>query len=252
MKKIQSLERGIHILFQFSKERPFMTTEEIAQAVNLPKSSVYRFLFTLKQCGLVERNALTGQYSLGLRLLELEEIVHSTIDLETISKPFLVKLGEFSGETVQLNILHGEHGICLYGIESPSAFRLAPEKGRVIPLYAGASGQSILAFADQGLQDKICEGSLQRFTPHTITDPKKLKARLAEIQRQGYVITRQEVYIGSLGIAAPIYGRNGQVMGSVSLSGPIQRISEKRKNEIKDELVQTAKEITDKMMMLER
>jgi DNA-binding IclR family transcriptional regulator len=252
MKEIQSLERGINILFQFSKEHPFMTTEEIAQAVNLPKSSVYRFLFTLRKCGLLERNSLTGQYSLGLRLLELEEVVHSTIDLETISKPFLVTLGEFSGETVQLNILHGEYGICLYGIESPSAFRLAPEKGRIIPLYAGASGQSILAFADQALQDKICENPLERFTPHTIIDPQKLKARLAEIRKQGYVITRQEVYIGSLGIAAPVFGRDGQVMGSVSLSGPIQRISEKRKSEIKDELVRTAKEITDRMMMLKR
>ena len=227
-----------------------MTTEEIAQAVNLPKSSVYRFLFTLKHYGLLERNSLTGQYSLGLRLLELEEIVHSAIDLETISKPFLVKLGEFSEETVQLNILRGDHGICLYGVESPSAFRLAPEKGRVIPLYAGASGQSILAFMDQEARDKICEDSLQRFTPHTITDPEKLKTRLEEIRKQGYVITRQEVYIGSLGIAAPVFGREGQVIGSVSLSGPIQRIDEEQKNAIKNELIHTAKEITDRMRML--
>ncbi len=163
--KIQSLERGIHILFQFSKEHPFMTTEEIAQAVNLPKSSVYRFLSTLRKHGLLERDLLTGQYSLGLRLLELEEVVHSTIDFEAISKPFLVKLGEFSGETVQLNLLHGEHGICLYGVESPSAFRLAPEKGRVIPLYAGASGQSILAFMDGEVRKKICEGPLKQLTP---------------------------------------------------------------------------------------
>jgi DNA-binding IclR family transcriptional regulator len=162
----------------------------------------------------------------------------------------LVKLGEFSGETVQLNILRGDHGICLYGVESPSAFRLAPEKGRVIPLYAGASGQSILAFMDQEARDKICEDSLQRFTPHTITDPEKLKTRLAEIRKQGYVITRQEVYIGSLGIAAPVFGREGQVIGSVSLSGPIQRIDEEQKNAIKNELIHTAKEITDRMRML--
>ena len=252
MKEIQSLERGINILFQFSKEHPFMTPEEIAQAVHLPKSSVYRFLYTLKKHGLLEQTPLTNQYSLGLRLLELEEVVHSCIDLETISKPFLVKLGEFSGETVQLNILRGDHGICLYGVESPSAFRLAPEKGRIIPLYAGASGQSILAFADQEFQDKICEGPLERFTPHTITDPEKLKVRLAEIRQQGYVITQQQVYIGSLGIAAPIFGKDGQVLGSVSLSGPIQRISEKQKNEIRDELVRTAKEITARMMVLER
>ncbi len=128
MKEVQSLERGINILFQFSRKRPAMRAEELATAVNLPKSSIYRFLRTFMKHGLLERDPLTGQYSLGLRLLELEEVVHSKIDIETISKPFLMAFGEFSGETVQLNVLHGEHGICLYGVESPSAFRLAPEK----------------------------------------------------------------------------------------------------------------------------
>jgi len=239
----------MNILFQFTKERPFLTTDEIAQAVHLPKSSAYRFLANLKKLGLVDRDPPTGRYSLGLKLLELEEAVHSSINLESIAKPLLVKLGEFSGETVQLNMLHGDHGICLYGVESPSAFRLAPEKGRIIPLHAGASGLSILAFMDQEGQEKICVGPLPRFTPYTITDPERLKARLGEFRKQGYVITQQEVYIGSLGIAAPVFGKDKRVIGSVSLSGPIQRISEERKNAIRDELVRTAKEITDKMTM---
>jgi len=119
MKEVRSLERGINILFQFRKERPFLTPEEITRAVKLPKSSIYRFLLTLRKLGLIERDTLTGRYFLGLRLLELEEVVHSAIDLESIAKPLLVKLGEFSGETVQLNILRNDHGICLYGVESP-------------------------------------------------------------------------------------------------------------------------------------
>jgi len=249
---VQSLERGINILFQFSRKRPVMTAEEIASAVHLPKSSVYRFLRTFLKHGLLERDPLTGQYHLGLRLLELEEVVHSQIDIETVSKPFLTALGEFSGETVQLNIVHGEHGICLYGIESPSAFRLAPEKGRIIPLYAGASGKSILAFLDPEIRNKICQGTLEQFTPYTITEPETLKVQLEHIRQQGFVITEQEVYIGSLGIAAPVFGRDQNVIGSISLSGPIQRITEERKIAIRDELVRTAKDVTDRMIRLGR
>jgi len=249
---VQSLERGINILFQFSRKRPVMTAEEIASAVHLPKSSVYRFLRTFLKHGLLERDPLTGQYHLGLRLLELEEVVHSQIDIETVSKPFLTALGEFSGETVQLNIVHGEHGICLYGIESPSAFRLAPEKGRIIPLYAGASGKSILAFMDPEIRNNICQGPLEQFTPYTITDPETLKVQLEHIRQKGFVITEQEVYIGSLGIAAPVFGRDQSVIGSISLSGPIQRITEERKIAIRDELVRTAKDVTDRMIRLGR
>ncbi len=252
MKEVQSLERGINILFQFSRKRPAMTAEEIATAVELPKSSIYRFLRTFMKHGLLERDPLTGRYYLGLRLLELEEVVHSKIDIETVSKPFLTALGEFSGETVQLNILHGDCGICLYGVESPSAFRLAPEKGRVIPLYAGASGKSILAFMETEMRDRICEGPFEQFTPYTIGDPEELKSQLEQIRQQGYAITRQEVYIGSLGMAAPLFGKNKQVRGSVSLSGPIQRIDEERKIAIRDELLRIAGEITGKMEKLGR
>ena len=229
-----------------------MTAEEIATAVGLPKSSIYRFLRTFIKHGLLERDSLTGQYYLGLRLLELEEVVHSKIDIETISKPFLTALGEFCGETVQLNILRGDHGICLYGVESPSAFRLAPEKGRVIPLYAGASGKGILAFMEPQQRKKICEGPLEQFTPYTTTDPLKLQSELEQIRRQGYVSTQQEVYIGSLGMAAPVFGKNKQVIGSVSLSGPIQRIDEERKIAIRDELLRVVREINEKMEKLGR
>lgn len=252
MNEVQSLERGIHILFQFSQVCPAMTAEEIAMAVNLPKSSIYRFLRTFLKHGLLERDVQTRQYHLGLRLLELEEVVHSKIDVETISKPFLKELGEFSGETVQLNILHGEQGICLYSIQSPSAFRLAPENGHIIPLYAGASGKSILAFMSAKQQQAVCDGPLEQFTPYTITDPAALKASLAEIHRQGYVITEQEVYIGSLGMAAPVFGKEERVIGSISLSGPIQRIAEEHKLAVRDELIRIAREITKKMVKLGR
>jgi len=251
MKAVQSLERGIHILFQFTKERPFLTTDEIAQAVNLPKSSVYRFLATLKKLGVVERQPLTGRYALGLNVLALAAAVHSSIDLESIARPLLAKLGEFSGETVQLNLRDADQGICLYGVESPSAFRLAPERGKIIPLHAGASGLSILAFMEPAAQARICAGPLARFTPDTITAPEKLHALLAEIRQQGYVITAQQVYLGSLGIAAPVFGKNRQVLGSVSVSAPIPRITEPQKNILKDEIVRVAQELTDKMALLE-
>jgi DNA-binding IclR family transcriptional regulator len=134
--------------------------------------------------------------------------------------------------------------------ESSSALRVAPEKGGIIPLYAGASVQVILAYLDQEEQDKVCEGSFAQFTPTTITNPEELRMRLAIIREQGYVITQGEFYPGSIGIAAPVFGKDNCVIGSVSVSAPIQRITEEQRERIRKEVIHTAKKITARMLML--
>jgi len=244
MAAIRSLQKGIDILFLFSLERPSMTVEEIAQGIRMPVATAYRFVKTLKEKGLLEPESRPGHYCLGLKLLELEGVIHCKMDLESVSIPLLKELAAKTGETVQLTVINADRGICIYVEESPSALRIAPEKGRALPLHAGASVQAILAFLPEGDQERICEGPLQRFTPGTITLPRVLRKRLATIRDQGYVITSEEVYIGSVGIAAPIFNRDRRVIASVALSGPIQRMTEKRRESIKAEVIRAASEIS--------
>jgi len=244
MAHVRSLQKGIDILFRFSLERPSMTVEEIAECIRMPVPTAYRFVKTLRERGLLEQNSRPGYYRLGLKLLELEGIIHRKMDLESVSIPLLKELAAKTGETVQLTVINADRGICIYVEESPSALRIAPEKGRALPLHAGASVQVILAFLPEDEQRRICEGPLQRFTPDTITDPRVLKKRLAIIRDQGYIITSEEVYIGSVGVAAPIFNRDRRVIASVALSGPIQRMNDKRREATKMEVIRVAREIS--------
>ena len=244
MTAIRSLQKGIDILFLFSLDRPSMTVDEIAQGIHMPLPTAYRFVKTLKEKGLLEPEPRPGHYCLGLKLLELEKVIHRTMDLESVSIPLLKELAGKTGETVQLTVISAGRGICIYVEESSSALRIAPEKGRALPLHAGASVQAILAFLPEDDLGRICEGPLQRFTPNTITDSRVLKKRLAIIREQGYVITSEEVYIGSVGIAAPIFNRDRRVIASVAVSGPIQRMTEKRRASIKAEVIRAAREIS--------
>jgi DNA-binding IclR family transcriptional regulator len=241
---IRSLQKGIDILFLFNPERPSMTVEEIAQCARIPVPTAYRFVKTLREKGLLEPESRPGHYCLGLKLLELEEVIHRTMDLESVSIPRVKELAAKTGETVQLTVINADRGMCIYVEESPSALRIAPEKGRTLPLHAGASVQAILAFLPEDDQKRICEGPLKRFTPNTITDPRVLKKRLATIRDQGYVITSEEVYIGSVGIAAPLFNRDRRVIASVAVSGPTQRMTEKRREIIKTWVVRAAREIS--------
>ncbi|MBW2145903.1 MAG: IclR family transcriptional regulator [Deltaproteobacteria bacterium] len=240
---VRSLERGIDILFLFSNERPALSVQDIAHSIGVPRGTAYRFVMTLKKKGLLERDSRSGYYRLGLKLLELQGIIHRKMDLEALSMPFLEELAKTSGETVQLTVISSGRGICIYVEESHSTLRVAPERGRVLPLHAGASVQAILAFLPQEERSRICSGPLEHFTPYTITDPEKLAKRLEIIREHGYAVTSEEVFIGGLGIAAPIFNRDHRVIASVSISGPIPRMTEK-KNVLAQEVLRVADSIS--------
>jgi DNA-binding IclR family transcriptional regulator len=244
MTAIRSLQRGIDILFLFNSERPSLTVEEIARSIAIPIATAYRFVRTLKEEGLLERDSLSGRYSLGLRLLELEAAIHRKMDLESVSIPLLKALAATSGETVQLTVVNADRGICTYVEESASALRMAPEKGGVLPLHAGASVQVILAFLPEEDQERICRRPLKRFTNCTITNPEDLRKRLAKIRKERYAVTFGEVYLGSVGVAAPIFDRTKRVIASVAVSGPMQRMTKARREVIRRDIIRVANRIS--------
>lgn len=221
-----------------------MTVEEIARSIGMPIPTAYRFVTTLREKGLLEREARSGHYSLGLKLLELEGVIHSKMDLESVSIPLLKELAATSGETVQLTVINSDRGICTYVEESSSPLRMAPEKGGVLPLNAGASVQVILAFLPEEDQKRIFRRPLERFTDHTIINAEELERRLAKIRKQGYGMTFGEVYLGSVGIASPIFDRSDRVIASVAISGPIQRMTKERREVIRREVVRVAHRIS--------
>jgi len=236
------LTKGLDILFAFTRLHSSLTVKEIAQAVRVPLPTAYRFVKVLSEKGFLERDT-AGRYRLGLRLLELEGALHHRMDLETAAKPLVGELARISEETVQLTLLRGDQGICVFVEESPSTLRVAPERGRVVPLHAGASVQAMLAFLPREEQENILARPLKGFTPDTITDPGKLRRRLQAIRRNGYAVTRGELYPGAVGIAAPVFDREHRVVASIAVSGPAQRIGERQKL-IAEHTVRVARKIS--------
>jgi DNA-binding IclR family transcriptional regulator len=97
------------------------------------------------------------------------------------------------------------------------------EVGAVLPLHASASGKAILAF-DQALEDEVLAGDLARLTGRTVTGPAALRTQLGKVRDRGYALEREEAVIGDAGIAAPIFDRRGDAVGTIGLSGPVERL----------------------------
>ncbi|MFB3819932.1 MAG: IclR family transcriptional regulator [Candidatus Methylomirabilales bacterium] len=227
---IQSLRKGLELLFLFSEAEPHLSLTQISARLKLPKSTAYRFIATLKEGGLLTQDPETRLYRLGARLLALPAAVVHPTDLRTLALPFLRQLVEQSGETAHLTERRGAAGVIAEVVESPHVLRMAPRRGQTFALHAGALGRAILAFLPPHEAEPILRRrALPRFTPNTPATPAALRRRLEETRQAGYAVSLAEVTAGACGISAPILGPEGWAVASLGISGPLERLdAEKR------------------------
>ncbi len=245
-KSIQSLAKGIDILFLFTEDCPLLTVEEIANKTGIPKSTCYRLLNTLRIKKMVDIDPSSGKYRLGVRILELEAVVTHSLNVSQFAVPFLVNLCNVSGETAQLVVLANDHGVCVETVESPHALRVNPDKGMAIGLHSGASGKTILAYLSPEEQERIIQVTqLPAFTQKTITDPMRLRKQLQKIKEQGYAVTEEEIYVGVKAVAAPIFDHRGKVIASVCVAGPTDRLTDEKTKTLIGHVVNAAQRITE-------
>lgn len=238
-----ALERGLDVLFAFTAAQPALTAAEIAAGIGLPVSTTYRYLRVLLSHGLLQR-ADTSLYRLGLRCLELARVASAQLDLLAAARPVMQDLHRRTGETVMLAAMRWPEIVCLDRIESTHAMRISFDIGHTLPLHAGSTAKVLLAFADPAQQEAILTLRLQAFTPHTITDPARLRRELELIRVRGYATSRGEVDEGARGISALVRGAGDRVAAALTVAGPKSRLSGSRVMEAIAAVRAAAAEIT--------
>jgi len=247
-KTIQSLERGLDLLFLFAEGKSSLTIEEISSRSGLPKSTCYRFLSTFKRKNLIELNGESGRYRLGVRFLKLESAVQNSLSIAQISLAYLKKLSQASGETAQLVVLNKNEGICVERVESTATLRVMPDKGTPIYLHSGASGKVIMAYLSPEERARIIqEKGLKKVTANTITDPAVLRKELDEIRRRGIAFSDQEIYQGVKAVAAPIFDFRGKVVASICVAGPRERLTSQKVSLLIPSIKEAARNISGQL-----
>ncbi|HSE96444.1 MAG TPA: IclR family transcriptional regulator [Methylomirabilota bacterium] len=243
---IASLRKGIDVLFLFSEAEPALRLGEIADRLGLPKSSTSRFVSTLRDAGLLTQDPETRRYQLGPRLLTLESaLLGAAQDLPALARPFLQDLVERSGETAHLTEPRGRVGVITELVESSHVLRMAPRRGQTVPLHAGALARTILAFRPPDEIDRIlAQRPFSRLAPGTLPTPAAVRRALAEVRRDGYAVTLEEITAAACGIAAPLLGADGWAVGSIGLSGPMARLTESRRRELVGPVGRAAQELS--------
>lgn len=221
---VRAVERAIDILSGFSAERPEMSIEEITANTDLPKATVYRMLYTLETKELVQYNASTARYRLGLKLIEYAGIVHATHSVTHESEEILVDLHSRLHQTVLMAVLEGDDMIYVFRRENFEGLKFSSFVGqRRKPPY-GIVGLVMLAFLPSLQVDKLLAEPLPKNTPNTETDPKAIRRRLETIRDQGYGIDIEETTLGVSGVAAPVFGSRGELLATVGVIGPVVQL----------------------------
>lgn len=144
------------------------------------------------------------------------------MDIRSIAAPVLRKLRTDTGETTTLSVLVGRERIYLDQYESPQEVKTVVEIGPQFALHSGASSRAILAFLGESFELEAAD-QLALIIPTLEID--QFRLWLADVRRNGYAVSLNERNIGAASVAAPIFDSAGNVLGSISSSGPIERYS---------------------------
>jgi DNA-binding IclR family transcriptional regulator len=238
----------VGIMDCFTSETPELGVREVARASGLTPSTAGRLMAALRDTGLLQQNPTTRLYSLGSRVLAWAGAYTSGLDIRNVALPVMVKLLNSSRETISLYTLDGMERVCVERLESPLTVRIVARLGRRLPLYAGSAGKAILAFLPETeIIEYLATIKLRAFTSNTYTDPAKLRSELAAIKQRGYSCSVGEWLADAAGVAAPIFGSNGAVLGAISISGPAQRFTEENMSDYGKTLVSLTHEISAAM-----
>ena len=219
----ESADRVADVLLLFAQSSTPLGVSQIARTLTLSKAVVHRILQSLTSRSLLQVAAGGSTYVLGPAATTLASKAWSQVDLRTLASPILRRLRDDTRETTTLSVLVGNHRIYLDQYESPQEVKMVVELGPRFPLHSGASSRVILAFLPPAFTD---ESVRQVSEIRTGFDEDAYRTDLARIREKGYGVSHNERNTGAASIAAPFFDAAGNVMGSISSSGPVFRYGE--------------------------
>lgn len=244
---LQTIEKASEVLALFDRDHTEWGVREVAERLDLAKSSAHDLLTSLAEVGLLGKTE-AGRYRLGWRLVTLSETLLATTELRREARPRLEELAAQYQETIHLAILDDTQVVYVDKLEGRQAVRveLTSLGTRLYP-HCSALGKVLLAYRPEVDVKRIVKiNGLPRFTPHTITDEAELMQALARIRKQGYAYDLEEILPDLCCVGAPVRDHTGTVIAALSMSIPAYRF-QRSQAEFRKAIMQTGKMISERL-----
>ncbi|KKC38827.1 hypothetical protein WH87_08035 [Devosia epidermidihirudinis] len=201
-----------------------VTLTEVVQALNMPKTTVFRYLQTLSAAGLFAHDVVLDRYGVGHRFRELARIddIHHT--LRSTADGELDDLVDSFRQTVNLGVL-AKHEVVYVDIrEATRTQRFQARVGHRHPMHSTSLGKAIAAFLPLETIEQLVSADFEQRTYRTLTDSRTFRRHVEETRKRGFAIETGENEDGVTCIGVPIFDGKGYPIAAVSLTAPDNRM----------------------------
>lgn len=244
---VPGLERGLRILQMFNRSRTAIKPPEIAEELDIPRSTVHRLLQTLEELGFLKRSDNGGTYVLGPAVLTLGFDYLGSLDIVQLSNSVLAALRDETQGSTHLSVRHGTEIIYLSRHASPAAITSNVGVGTSLPAHATVMGRVLLADLNSAeLRALYKEKPLQPYNENTPTTLTALERLLSEDRQRGYVISASFFERGISSVAAPVKDHTGHTVAAINVSLIAGVVNDKTfRGEIKNRTIAAAAKISE-------
>jgi len=242
---VRALEKALTVLEHLSRIEQDIDLATLTQQLDMPKTTLLRLLNTLKKHNFVQQDDRSRRYRLGWALIHLGQAANRVFDIVEFIHPYLAKLSRRSGETANLVFLDRNHAVYVDQVVSESIIRGVPAVGSPLGLHCTAAGKVLLSNQSEDVIAEILgKIDLTALTEKTITDLQQLRRELNGVREEGCAVDDEETELGGRCVAAPVFGREGSLIGAISIMGPTNRVNPDTIPALSALVVKTAGEIS--------
>ncbi len=218
-----SLLNGLAVLEAFSIETPVLGVTEIANRVNLHKSTVSRILNGLTEAGYIQRDEDTGRFRLGLGVIRLSGPLLADLDVRRAALPYLEDLTAATRETSAISVWNGTEAIVVEQVASPHQVKHTATIGTHYPRYESSSVRILLAgLPSATVQRLLGDGTITMEAGSGAPQP--VAAHLQYLRETGYSVNDGYTTDEEYGVSAPVRDYRGVVVGCITVSAPRSRV----------------------------
>jgi DNA-binding IclR family transcriptional regulator len=242
------LDKALGVLEAFDDAHASWSETELRDWLAIPSSTLNRILRGLEHAGYLLRDD-GGRYRLGISAVMLGRRADASLNLAAVLDRQLRALGEQTEELVLLAVPELSTGVARYigTVDSPQRLRVTAAVGSAVPLTAGATARTLLAFAPAAQIDQVLARPRERLAAGTIMSARDLRAALRQITRRGWALSFEETYEGAWAAAAPVRGADGRAFASIGVAAPLSRHSARRESSTHRAVVAAARAATARL-----